>query len=408
MCQQFEIPILCAFTLRQVDNEKSRYETYDGRKDEISFKYYSGQCMLSIGQDNFVCDDFSNVYEMKQLEGVICLTVDALPQTNKKDAPSITYTTFCNASLFYLFKHKIEKLSTCYSTYNFKKADEYISEDHDYLWLFRSMSMVRPKLYMEQMFDLNNDEIHLSIVYPFQIPRKNVNELITKGGGNYYSDYAYTDNRSAEDCSLGNFPFLDLTSQDHQIKMEADDIMSVAMDCGWPSSKFIEFYMEWMRKQFPTKIVTLPPKWYYDLMEDGLSTNISSDLIFNTDVAKSQMSDAVIIFLPFKTTVGEPWRLMVSFHPNRMEQFRKLDSSSLEYKKFFLREPDNHLTAHVVLDFSKYQKFDSQKLIGRMNALLDSDKEGCNLCDYREERIVEEKRYNTMMGHFGCQGIIFF
>jgi len=172
--------------------------------------------------------------------------------------------------------------------------------------------------------------------------------------------------------------------------MKADDIMSVAMKCGWPSSKFIEFYMKWISKKFPTKIVTLPPKCYYDLMEDGLSTDLSFDHIFDGDAARSKLTDVVIFFLPFKTSVGEPWRLMVSFHVNRMEQFQLLDSSSPEYKRFLHPENERDLTAHVIFDFSK-KKFNSEKLTNQMNLLLDSQKEGCNFCDYKEDMVIGEK-----------------
>ena len=116
---------------------------------------------------------------MKQSEQVICLELNMLPTTTfQKEGSSITFLTYWNACLFYLFKEKIEKTSVCNFKFNLNTSEEFPFEGHN--CDFWCDSFAAPELYMKEMFRSNNTAMYLSIVYPFQIPRDVVNGLMVK------------------------------------------------------------------------------------------------------------------------------------------------------------------------------------------------------------------------------------
>lgn len=129
--------------------------------------------------------------------------------------------------------------------------------------------------------------------------------------------------------------------------------MSIAAVNGWPSSDIVEFFMRCLEEKCSRKIVCLPPKCYYDLIDDcSISPSpLSARCNQYLDDPECDLYNAVLIFLPIQIS-GEPWRLMVSFHPEKMKDFELLHMASNEYMEFLDEKNQKDLIAHIIFDFT--------------------------------------------------------
>jgi len=172
--------------------------------------------------------------------------------------------------------------------------------------------------------------------------------------------------------------------------------------------------MRCLEEKCSGKIVCLPPKCYYDLIDDcSISPSpLSARCNQYLDDPECDLYNAVLIFLPIQIS-GEPWRLMVSFHPEKMKYFELSHKYSEEYAEFLDEKNQKDLIAHIVFDFTvehdectrkgnEHTKF--EELFKKMNALLECKKKKINAEDFSEEKILKDKSYRTLMKPYVSKG----
>ena len=147
----------------------------------------------------------------------------------------------------------------------------------------------------------------------------------------------------------------------------------------------------WVGKKYDKKIVFLPSECYEEL--------IDSDP-FKRGFLDQQLitSDTNLIFLPIKV-VGEPWRIMVTFHPNVMSNFRKTTVNENSYTNFTKLGSGNDnelMSAHIVFEL-RNSEFSSKNLIQKMNQFLDCQFEDQKFLEYKDDGCKKDKRYGALM-----------